>query len=147
MNRKLLLDTNILLDAAMEERPEWASASLLMDEFLYEGVTGYVSALSLKDIYYILTKYADEVAARQYILALMDLFEVIPVDGALCRIAALSNEPDFEDGVVRACAEGVPVSFIISRDASAFANSPIRRLSAREYLDLFCDVEEVELPE
>lgn len=147
MNRKLLLDTNILLDAAMEERPEWASASLLMDEFLYEGVTGYVSALSLKDIYYILTKYAGEVAARQYILALMDLFEVIPVDGALCRMAALSDEPDFEDGVVRACAEGVPVNFIISRDAGAFANSPIRCLSARKYLDLFCEVEEVELPE
>lgn len=147
MNRKLFLDTNILLDAAMEERPEWASASLLMDEFLYEGVTGYVSALSLKDVYYILTKYAGEVAARQYILALMDLFETIPVDGALCRMAALSDEPDFEDGVVRACAEVVPVNFIISRDASAFTNSPIRCLTAREYLDLFCDVEEIELLE
>lgn len=145
MSRKLLVDASIFLDAAMDERPGWAAASLLMDEFAYEDVKGYVPASSLKDIYYVLCKYADEQSARQFVLAVMDLFEVVSVDAALCRIAALSNEPDFEDGVVRACAESVPVDFVISRDEKAFARSPIKRFSAQEYLDAFCDVEEVAL--
>ncbi len=145
MNRKLLLDTNILLDAAIEERPGCLAASLLMDEFFYESVTGYVSALSLKDVYYILSKYTDESAARRYVIALMDLFEIVPVDGALCRIAALSDEPDFEDGIVRACAENALVDFVVTRDAGAFGKSSLKCLTAQEYLDLFCDIEEVEL--
>lgn len=145
MRRKLLVDTNILLDAAMKEREGWVPATLLMDEFAYEEAMGYVSALSLKDIYYVLTKYAGELSAREFVAAVMDLFEVVGIDGALCRLAVQSDEPDFEDGLVRVCAESVPVDFIISRDEDAFARSPIKRLSAQEYLDLFCHLEEAEL--
>lgn len=58
-----------------------------------------------------------------------------------------SNEPDFEDGLIRACAEHVGVDYIISRDEAAFAKSPIKRLSPRQYLDEFCEVEDVELAE
>ena len=141
MSRKVLVDTNILLDAWMKERPDWAAAVLLMDEFAYEEVQGYVCAGTLKDAYYVLGKYADEESARQLVLAVMDLFEVVPLDEPLCRVAALSDEPDFEDGLIRACAESVPVDFIISRDEKAFAKSRIRRLSAQDYIDLFCDVE------
>lgn len=145
MSRKLLVDTNILLDAAMGERPGWSAATFLMDEFAYEDVRGYVAAGSLKGVYYVLTKYADEPSARQFVLAVLDLFEVVAVDGALCRVAALSDEPDFEDGLIRACAEQVSVDYIISRDEKAFARSPVKRLSAQDYLDLFCEVEEVSL--
>ncbi len=147
MTRRLLIDTNVLLDAAMDERPGWTAATLLIDELAYEDVVGYVSALSLKDVYYVLTKYADECAARSFILAAMELLIVTGVDGALCRLAALSDEPDFEDGIIRACAESLPVDFIISRDEKAFARSPIRRLSAQEYVDLFCATEEVDFPD
>lgn len=146
MSKKLLVDTNILLDAAMSERPGWAPAVILMDEFACEAAQGYVSALSLKDVYYVLTKYAGEQEARQFVIAVMDLLEVVAVDSALCRLASLSDEPDFEDGLVRACAESVPVDFIISRDESAFTRSPVKRLSAQQYIDLFCDVEEIDFP-
>lgn len=46
---------------------------------------------------------------------------------------------------LRACAESVPVDFIISRDGKAFARSFIKRLSAQDYINLFCEVEEVHL--
>lgn len=144
MSRKLLLDTNILLDAAIAERPGWTAATLLIEEFLHEDVKGYIAASSLKDVYYILTKCADEKEARQFIASLADLFEIVAVDNAICRMAINSDEPDYENGVVRACAESIPADFIISRDEDAFTRSPIRRLSSKEYLDLFCDVEEVD---
>ena len=146
MNRRLLIDTNILLDAAMGERPGWAAATLLMDELAYGEAVGFVASVSLKDAYYVLTKYADEAAAREFVLAVMDLCQVAAVDGITCRLAALSDEPDFEDGLIRACAEGNRIDYIISRDKEAFARCAIKRLSAQEYVDLFCDVEEVELP-
>ena len=106
---------------------------------------GSIAALSLKDVYYVLTKYADEAAARQFIGALMELFEIVAVDSAICRRALESDEKDFEDGLVRACAEALPADFIISRDERAFARSSVKRLSAQEYVDLFCDCKEIEL--
>lgn len=141
MRKKLFVDTNILLDAAMDERPGWAAATLLMDEFAYGEAVGYVAASSLKDVYYVLTKYADESASRKYIEAIMQLFELVPVDKTLCHLAIRSDEPDFEDAIIRACAESIPVDFIISRDVSAFKRSSIKSLSAQEYLDLFTNLE------
>jgi predicted nucleic acid-binding protein len=144
MTTKLLLDTNILLDAAMSERPDWAYAVMLLQEFAYGRAEGFVAATSLKDVYYVLTKYSNEKEARKYILDAMELLNVISVDAATCQLAARSNEPDFEDGIVRACAENAQVDIIISRDEAAFKKSKVRRLSAKEYVDLFCDVVEVE---
>ena len=145
MNNKLFFDTNILLDAAMSTRPGWAAATLILDEIAFSHAQGFIASTSLKDVYYILSKYADEPSARRFVLALLDAFEVIPVDAALCRIAATSNEPDFENGIIRACAESVPVNFIISRDEKAFHKSPIKHLSASDYVDLFCDIEAVNI--
>lgn len=137
-----MVDTNILLDAAMEERAGWAAATLLIDEFVYGEARGCVSALSLKDVYYILCKYAGEEMSREFVRAVMDLLEVLPVDASTCKTAVESNEPDFEDGLIRACAENAGVDFIISRDEKAFRSSTAKRLSAQDYLDLFCEVEE-----
>lgn len=145
MKTRVLIDTNIILDAAMSERLGWGAATMLLDEVAYGRVEAYVASSSLKDVYYVLTKYSDEPTAREYIGAAMDAFTLVPVDEEVCRAAVKSNEPDFEDGIIRACAERENVSFIISRDEASFKASAIKRLSAQEYLDLFCKVEEVSL--
>lgn len=145
MKAKALLDTNILLDAAMSERPGWEAATLLLDEVAYGSLEACIAATSLKDAYYVLAKYMGEEAAREYVEAAMDAFHLMPVDEAVCRSAIESGEPDFEDGIVRACAESVGADFIISRDEGAFLKANVRKLSAREYVDLFCETEEVEI--
>lgn len=145
MSRKLLVDTSILLDAAMEERAGWAAATLLLDEFAYGEAKGCVSALSLKDVSYVLGEYAGETMSREFVRAVADLLEALPVDAATCREAIGSDEPDFENGLIRACAEKASVDFIISRDEKAFKSSPVKRLSTQDHLDLFCALEEIEI--
>ena len=143
--KTILIDTNILLDCAITERPGRIAAQFLFDEIAYGGLKGLVSSLSLKDVYYVLAKYTNEVEAREFVSSLMQFVRVVSVDEAICRTAVESNEPDFEDGLIRACAEREKVDFIISRNEGAYARSPIKRLSAQDYVDLFCPVEEVEL--
>ena len=62
---------------------------------------------------------------------------LLDADDALCRLAADSNEPDFEDAIIRASAEDARVDFILTRDAQAFQHSPLRALTAEKYLELF----------
>lgn len=142
---RVLLDTNILLDAALPNRPNRRAAFLLLEKVIYQNIRGYLCATSLKDFYYVLTKASTEQDARKYLAALLDFFEIVPIDMSLCKIALASNEPDFEDGLVRAAAESASVDFIISRDVSAFERSHIKRLTAQEYIDLFDEAEEVAL--
>ena len=47
-----------------------------------------------------------------------------------------SGESDFEDGLVRACAELNDVDFILTRDERAFRTSRARTLTCGEYLGL-----------
>ena len=64
---RAFLDTNFLLDCVLPVRPEHGAAQMtkgLVGVGLIEGV---VSACSLKDAYYILTKQAGEARAREVV--------------------------------------------------------------------------------
>ena len=52
------------------------------------------------------------------------------------NMALNSGEPDFEDGIVRACAELNRADFIITRDKATFAHSKVRSVTASEYLEI-----------
>ena len=132
----VLLDTNILLDAVVAGRPEHAEALDVIDRCNGLGDTGMASALSLKDVYYILSRQYDKARAREAIRRLMGLVIIAPVSAEECDEALRSDEPDFEDGLIRFCAELNGADFIITRDADAFATSPVRSVTAAEYLDI-----------
>ena len=133
---KLLIDTNVLIDAVVEERPESAEACEVLDRCNGSGDLGMASALSLKDVYNILSKQMSEGQARQFIRDICSLVIIAPVSAEEIDEALRSDEPDFEDGLIRFCAELNGVDFIITRDADAFATSPVRSVTAAEYLDI-----------
>ena len=133
---RLLFDTNVLLDAVCPGRPEQAEAHRILARCNGDGDIGTACVLSLKDVYYVMCKRFDEPTARKAIGWLTNLLVIAPVSVEECLSALSSNEPDFEDGLIRSCAELNDMDFIISRDAKAFDASPVRRLSAREYLSM-----------
>lgn len=137
MSNKLLIDTNVMLDLALARPEGFDAAATIAEAVAYDEVVGYVCATSLKDMYYILSKAMGEGDARTYIKAVMDDFIICPVDYALCRRAVDSNEPDFEDGLVRACAENARVDFIVTRDATAFERSSVRPIAPADYVAQF----------
>ena len=57
-----------------------------------------------------------------------------------CVPATTWDEPDFEDGCIRATAERAQVDFLITRDQSAYARSWVKTYSARDFLSLFPSV-------
>ena len=145
MPKKVFVDTNILIDAAVPDREQHLSAILLENEVAYGGLRAHVAATTLKDVYLLIKGETDEAFAREYIQCLMKLYQLTAVDTFICADAAQSNEPDFEDGIIRSCAEQLGAEYIISRDEKAFKNSPIKRITAEEYIDMFVELEEVEL--
>lgn len=132
----LFVDTNILLDIMNENRPQCHEARELAARCNGKGDMGLISSHSLKDIYYIVSKRKGETAGRRAIRFLMDLFVIAPVTSEECLISLDDNEPDFEDGLIRACAELNRADFIITRDAAAFQKCKIRAVTPAEYLEV-----------
>lgn len=135
--RRLLFDTNVLLDALIEGRPESAEAWEVLKRCNGDGEMGLVTSGSLKDAYYVLGRGGREAAAREAVGLLMRLLVIAPVGAEEYELSMRSGEPDFEDGLVRACAELNDVDFILTRDERAFRASRVRALTCREYLELF----------
>lgn len=133
---KVMLDTNFLLDVALEARTGSADAERLFDKMSDGSLLGVVSPTSLKDFYYITRKDFDEETRRGWLALFLDAFTVADFGRLACQSALESDEPDFEDGIVRALAELERCNAIVSRDSRAFASSMARRVSASQALEM-----------
>lgn len=135
-SRRVLFDTNAIMDAVDAARPGCNEARSALKHCNGGGDMGLVTAGSLKDAYYSFRKIYGEKRARGAIRHLTDLLVILPLEGEATLLAIDSDEPDFEDGLVRAAAELNGVSFILTRDARAFRNSTVRALTCSEYLQI-----------
>lgn len=131
---RILLDTNILLDSVIPNRPQHDEALALLKWCNGSGDYGFAAATSFNDAYYILCRAYSEPIAREALENLLGLLAVAPVSAEECDRSLRSNEPDFEDGLVRACAELSEADFIITRDEDAFAGSKVKSVTAKEFL-------------
>lgn len=133
--RTLLIDTNVLIDYCDRQRPCHSDAvSLVHAAAERKDVDLIVLVSSLKDLYYILCRrlHDESLARRATEVASKSVFVVTDLLASYVPRALASNEPDFEDGLVRIAAEQIGVEAIVSRDERAFALSRIPRLDARQ---------------
>lgn len=134
----LLLDTSIILDIVDPNRAGHVDAAALL---MYasenpKSVELTCCVSSYKDAYYILTRlYKNEPDARDVVKQLMTCL-VQPSDllASYGANAIEGNEPNFEDGLIRECAENLDAAVIVTRDASAFEHSLIPHMDAAAYL-------------
>ena len=57
---------------------------------------------------------------------------MVDLTSEIAEQAFRSEEPDFEDGIIRASAEAAGCDVIVSRDIKAFATCQIPRLEPRD---------------
>ena len=133
----VVLDTNVLLDYLSADRAEHVvTVEALRACMVRDDVRIFVPACLLKDVYFVYERhYGSEADARRKITLMRRAFEVAELTLDIVDAALASDEPDFEDGLVRATAEALGVDVIVSRDVRAYANSSVKRLSAAELLE------------
>ena len=129
----ILLDTNIIVYWAHESSPMHGNVSQLIRKAAACDYDMYVLASSLSDAYYVLhSNYMKEPAARRSIENAANSFTLIDLTLDMVYAALHSDEPDYEDGLIRAAAEALQVDAIISYDSRAFRKSIIPRYDADE---------------
>ena len=126
---KALLDLNILLDVALNRQP-WVTDALAMSRACSDGrMTGYVAAVFLPTLYYVVRRSADKTRATAAVDLCLQSFELCPVDRPTVNLARSLNGADFEDDLQAACAIAGGLDAIITRDPTGFTHAPILTLS------------------
>lgn len=134
---KIVFDTNILLDSILD-RPNRELALKLMYAVATEKVEGVVSANSITDLYDISRKGLGDSRAWDAVAAVLEMFDIAPVDGDACFMALTAGMADYEDAVLAVCASIAQADLIVTRDEGFVAerNSPVRAVKPEEALML-----------
>ena len=132
---KLLIDSNIILDALMN-RERWASpAQQLLLKVAEEKVEGYITASTITDLYYILRKhYQDTGKTRNALRSLIKSVFILDVNSSDCEKAFTLDIADYEDALLVSCAYRHKMDHIVSRNLKDFPNSLISVVGAEEIL-------------
>lgn len=134
----LLFDTNTLIYWVYPDSPYHEEMLCLVDEACVNQSTICALSSSLNEVYYILNRhYMSGTEARESLRDIVETFDLIDLTGLFVHEAIESDEPDYEDGLIREAAEELQVDAIISYDKAAFKNSFIPKMTAQEALESF----------
>jgi len=119
---KVLIDTNIVLDIALNRKPFVEHASLLWRLAETGVITACVSNTSITDIFYICRKHAGKDTARSFIADILDSFSLADIDKQGFRDALHSDITDYEDAVQYVICMRNGCDALITRNKADYGN-------------------------
>lgn len=135
--RKIFIDTNILLDVILHRADFYQQAAAIWADCESRKVQGYVSAISLNNMHYIMRKMVAPYVALEYVRLVLNVFSIVPLDESILRLAVDLPQKDFEDAIQTFSAVQIKADCIVTRDKSHFSNHYMPVISPIEYVDFF----------
>ncbi|MEQ8533158.1 MAG: PIN domain-containing protein [Imperialibacter sp.] len=133
--KKLLLDTNIVLDLLARREPFYESAAHIISFGDKGKLKLFVSALTIANTNYVLGKFKGADEAREIIRRFLMLTKVLSLSEKTISLALNDIAfKDFEDGLQYYTAVENNLDTIITRDLKDFKTSEIPVMTASEYL-------------
>jgi predicted nucleic acid-binding protein len=127
--KRILLDTNVVLDVLLDRQP-YVNASAAVWAAVETGMPqGVLAAHAVTTIHYLVRKELGNIKTARIVPAILRVFGVAAVDGAVIQEALQSPLPDFEDAVTEAAARLAGCECIVTRDPKRFRGSPLRALT------------------
>ena len=131
---KVLIDTNVILDVLCQ-RDGFAEAALHIFRLCeIKRLKGFVSALSVPNIVYIMRKELDTERTAVIIERLSLIFSIADLTAADLTQASKLGYDDFEDALQSVCAQRVKAERIITRNTRDFRASPIPVETPAEFI-------------
>lgn len=118
--KKVLYDTNVLLDVILDRAPHATASAGALDLVGQGKVEGYVAAHAITTIAYLIQRARGVADARKAILHLLAKVRVAPLTDASVRIALEMELGDLEDAVCSASAQEAGCTTIITRNPKHF---------------------------
>ncbi len=131
----MLLDTDVLVDVALDRPPHADAAYELLDRIERGSLSACIAWHSVSNFYYLVTPVSAEVSAREFIAGLTRFVGVAATDAEAVRYAAELPLPYFEDAMQVAAARACGATQIVTRNVDDYERSPVRAVTPRQALD------------
>lgn len=132
---RVLIDTNVILDVFCNRSEFVEDSSRVWKYCEVNQIEGYISALSVPNIVYILRKELTPQKTHQLIQQILMIFDVIDLKSSDLKNAAEMLSSDFEDAVQMCCANRIKADYIVTRNIRDFKESKVPALKPSEFLE------------
>ena len=133
---KIFLDTNVILDVLVKREPFYIDSSKVLTLVNEKIVSGYISAITINNIYYILRKLKDKETAKNFITEILESYEIIPLTKDILNQANKISIGDFEDGIQFFSALDCGCDFLITRNDKDYPKIGIKIITPNEFIGM-----------
>jgi predicted nucleic acid-binding protein len=131
---KVFVDTNVLLDVLACREPYYADSAQVWTLAETGQVTGFASALSLPNLFYLLRRTKGNKAARKVMNILRDIFSLVPLDARITNQAIDAEIADFEAAIQFFSALRAGATVLITRNPKHFPGGDVAIQTPKEFL-------------
>jgi predicted nucleic acid-binding protein len=133
--KKLLLDTNIVIDLLAKRKEFYNEAASLFSLADKNEIELYASSLTIANTNYILLREKKPEEARSILRKLRIIVKILSLDDKVIGLSLNDdNFKDFEDGLQYYSAIENGVDIIITRNKKDFKSAKIPVMTAKEFL-------------
>jgi predicted nucleic acid-binding protein len=134
--KKVLLDTNIVIDLLAKREPFYQEAAKLFTLADRKVLNLFVSALSFANVNYVLLRQRKPEEAKLILRKLKLLVGVLSLDEKIISLSLNDNDfKDYEDSLQYYSALENDIDVIISRNLKDFQNSKIPAMTAEQFIN------------
>lgn len=123
--KRVLFDTDVVLDVLQQRQPYFPASALALDEAGIGKVEGYIAGHAITNLFYLLRRSLGSEKSREVLATLMSKMTVAPVTDAVIREALVSPFKDFEDAVTHAAAKAIACDAIVTRNTKDFRTGTV----------------------
>ncbi|MEM7583243.1 MAG: PIN domain-containing protein [Acidobacteriota bacterium] len=121
----VLIDTDVLLDVALDRPPYAAAAVELLNACQVGHLSGFVAWHSISNFYYLVRPTKGGLETRSMVLDLLQFIRVAATDTESLLYAIGLEMNDFEDAMQVAAAVACNAEVIVTRNHRDYTDSPI----------------------
>ena len=132
---KVLIDTNVILDVLYKRVGFYEDSLKIWKLCETRKLDGYISALSIPNIVYILRRELDPEKTLEVINNINLVFKIYDLKSEIIMQAAEKKTKDYEDALQMVTAQKLKASFIVTRNIKDFAGSKIIAVKPSELLE------------
>jgi predicted nucleic acid-binding protein len=134
MNRKLFVDSDIILDLLAERLLFYEDAARIFTWAYEKRIELYTTAVVLANVFYILRKINGNDKTREQIKDLRLLVKILPIDENIVDMALRSKFDDFEDGMQYYAAKEQNLFGIITRNVKDYKVKEMLIQTSKEFV-------------
>ena len=128
----MLIDTDVLIDVAIDRKPHSESACELLNRLELRPRSAFIAWHTASNFYYLVASKRGAADTRRFVAELLGYVRVAPVDTAALRFAITLPMSDFEDAMQVAAARACNARYIVTRNVRDFRLSPIPAITPQQ---------------